>query len=123
MSVIATIGGILIGALGIVGLVRPGGLIRFVSGFWQTRQGLWLAIIVRLVLGVALIGAAAGSRFPDALGILGILSLVAVVVALSLGYERLRTFVQWWAARPSAFIRAWGLVASVLGVFLVYAVY
>ena len=48
--------------------------------------------------------------------------VVAALVASSLGFEHLRAFVRWWAARPSAFIRAWALVATVFGVFLVYAV-
>ena len=122
MSVIVTLFGTAIGALGILGLIRPASLIRFVSAAWQLRTGFYLAIIVRLVLGVALIGAASGSRFPDALGILGIISIVAALVASSVGFERLRAFVRWWTARPSGFIRAWALVAAAFGVFLVYAV-
>jgi len=122
MWVVVTLFGAAIAALGIVGLMRTASLIRFVSGAWQTRAGLYLAVILRLVLGVALIGAASRSRFPDAIGILGIISIVAALVAPSLRFERLRAFVQWWAARPSGFIRAWALVAAVFGVFLMYAV-
>jgi len=122
MSVIVTLFGAAIGALGILGLIRPATLIGFISAAWQSRAGLYLAIILRLVLGVALIGAASGSRFPDALGILGIISIVAALVAPSLGFERLRAFVQWWIARPLGFIRAWALIAAVFGAFLVYAV-
>jgi len=122
MSVIVTLFGAAIAALGILGLMRPGGLVHFVSVAWQTRVAFHFAIMLRLILGVALIGAASGSRFPDALGILGVISLVAALVAPGLGFKRLRTFVQWWAARPPEFIRVWGLVAAVFGVFLVYAV-
>ena len=122
MSVIVSLFGLVIAALGILGVIRPGSLIHFVSAAWQTRAGLYLAITLRLVLGVALIGAASGSRFPDALGILGLISIVAALVASSVGFERLRTFVRWWAARPSGFVRAWALVAAGFGVFLVYAV-
>lgn len=123
MSVIVTGFGIVIAVLGIVGLIAPGSLIRLVSAAWQSRAGLYLAIILRLVLGLALIGAAPGSRFPDALGILGVITILAAVIASMLGFERVRRFVQWWAARPSGFGRAWGLVAAVFGVFLVYAVF
>jgi len=68
MSVIVTLFGIAIAALGILGLIRPGSLIRLVSVAWQTRAGLYLAIILRLVLGAALIGAASRSRFPGRAG-------------------------------------------------------
>ena len=71
---------------------------------------------------MALIRAASGSRFPDALGVLGVISILAALVASALGFDRLRAFVQWWAARPAGFIRAWALVAVAFGVFLVYAV-
>jgi len=122
MSVIVTLFGTAIAALGILGLIRPASLIGFVSAAWQLPTGFYLAIILRLVLGVALIGAASGSRFPDTLGILGVITIIAAVLASMLGFERLRAFVQWWAARPSGFIRAWALVAAAFGVFLVYAV-
>lgn len=122
MSLIVTLFGIVIAALGIAGLIRPGSLIGFVSAAWRLRAGLYLAIVLRLVLGVALIGAASSSRFPDALGILGVISIIGALVASSLGFERLRAFVQWWAARPSGFVRAWGLVAAGFGGFLVYSV-
>jgi hypothetical protein len=122
MPVIVTLFGAAIAALGVLGLIRPASLIRFVSAAWRSRAGLYLAIILRLVLGVALIGAASGSRFPDALGILGIISIVAALVASSVGFERLRAFVRWWTVRPSGFIQAWALVAAAFGVFLVYAV-
>ena len=122
MSVVVTLFGTAIAALGILGLIRPASLIRFVSAAWQLPTGFYLAIILRLVLGVALIGAASGSRFPDTLGILGIISIVAALVASSVGFERLRAFVQWWIAQPSGFVRAWALVAAAFGVFLVYAV-
>jgi hypothetical protein len=122
MTLIVFLFGILITAVGLLGVISPGNLIRFVSVAWQSRAGLYLAIIVRLILGVALIRAASGSRFPDALGVLGVISILAALVASALGFDRLRGFVQWWATRPVAFTRAWALVAAGFGVFLVYAV-
>jgi hypothetical protein len=123
MAFIVAAIGILIAALGVVGLVAPGTLVRAASAVWQSRAGLYVAVILRVVLGVALIRAASGSRYPNALGILGIISILGALVALILGFERLRAFVKWWVARPSWLIQTWGLIAGLLGVFLVYAVY
>jgi hypothetical protein len=122
MSAIVTVFGVAIAGLGIFGVIRPRDLVRFVSATWKSPSGLYLAIAVRLILGVALIGAASSSRFPDALRILGILSIITAVVAPILGTERVRAFVEWWAGRPSGLIRAWAAFATVFGVFLVHAV-
>jgi hypothetical protein len=123
MSAIVTVFGVAIAGLGILGLIRPEKLVRFVSVAWQPPSGLYLAIALRLTLGVALVGAASSSRFPDALYILGILSIITAVVAPILGSERVRAFIEWWTARPSGLIRAWAALATVFGVFLVLAVW
>ena len=66
LEVILFLVGMMIAALGTMGLVAPGSLVRFVSVAWQTRAGLYTAIALRLVLGVALIGAFLGfSLYPD----------------------------------------------------------
>jgi hypothetical protein len=114
--------GVLVTALGAVGLARPVALISLVERPWQTRAGLLLAVAVRVVLGVALLVAAPDSRFPATLRALGGLSLLAAVALPLVGFERLRRFVQWWAERPSGFVRAWSAAALLFGVFVVVAV-
>lgn len=122
MSAIVGVLGVVIAGLGILGIVRPGDLVGFVSLAWKSPSGLYLAIAVRLVLGIALIGAASGSRYPDALRILGALSILTAVLVPILGSERVRAFVEWWVGRPCGLIRAWAAFAVVFGVFLVHAV-
>jgi hypothetical protein len=123
MSAIVGVLGVVIAGLGILGIVRPGDLVRFVSVAWRSPSGLYLAIAVRLILGIVLIAAASSSRFPDALRILGALSIITAVLVPILGSERVRAFVEWWAGRPSGFIRAWATLAVAFGAFLVYAVW
>ena len=74
-----------------------------------------------LALGVLLLAAASSTRFPWAIGALGVLSLAAAVSLPLLGYERLREFVDWWMARPQGFVRGWSLAACGFGAFLVWA--
>jgi hypothetical protein len=120
-AIVAGVGIFLVG-FGILGVIRPETLTRFVSASWQAPSGLYLAMAVRLTFGVALLGAASGSRFPNALLIVGILSIVSAVVAPFLGFERLRAFAEWWLARSSGLIRAWAGMAAAFGAFLVWAV-
>ena len=121
MSSIIVVFGIAVALLGMMGLVRPTGLIRFAETAWQSSTGFYLAVTVRLVLGAVLIVAAPDCRFPDVVRILGIVSLIAAAAAVILGHERLRSFVQWWVGRPAGFIRGWSGVAVAFGCFLVYA--
>jgi hypothetical protein len=123
MSVIVAAVGIFLAAFGIFGVIRPGTLTRFVAISWQAPSGLYLAMAIRLIFGVALIGAASSSRFPTVLLIIGALSIVTAVVAPLLGFERVRAFAEWWLVRPFWLIRAWAGIASAFGVFLVWAVW
>ena len=112
--------GITIILLGVLGLIRPGNLMRLVLGTWQSQKGFYFSIGIRVVFGIVLLLAASQSRFPDAFRILGIISLVAAMAAPFLGFDRLQRFVQWWAKRPSGFVRGWSLMAAAFGVFLCY---
>ena len=123
MSAIVSAVGIVIAGLGILGVIRPRNLVHLVSIPWKSPSGLYLAIVVRLIFGVALIGAASSSRFPNVLLIIGVLSIITAFLAPLLGFERLREFIDWWLARPPVFIRSWAAIAAVFGVFLVFAVW
>lgn len=117
---VATVG-LLIFALGVFGLVRPAGLITFVERPWRTRAGLYLAVCLRLALGVLLIAAAASTRYPWMIGALGVLSVAAALLIPVLGYDRIHAFIDWWVDRSPAFIRAWAVAACAFGAFLTYA--
>ena len=54
----------------------PSSIISFVSR-WQTQAGLYLAAIIRIVLGVASLFTASTSRAPLYLHILGVVAVVA----------------------------------------------
>ncbi len=112
--------GVAITSLGVLGSVHPMKLIGLVSGPWQSRAGIYLAVGLRLVFGLVLIGASSESRFPAAFQILGAVSLAAAAAIPVLGRRRLPRFVDWWTARPMGFIRAWGLGAAGFGAFLIY---
>jgi hypothetical protein len=52
MSIVVSLFGIFFAILGVSGLIFPSSIIAFVSR-WQTQAGLYLAAIIRIVLGVA----------------------------------------------------------------------
>ena len=120
--VVALFGAAVIG-LSIFGFVNPKGLTAFAVSVEQSRGGFYLAIGVRVVLGIMLLATASASRFPQVLRVLGVIFLAVAAIWPLLGFKRLRRFVRWWSDRPPVFIRAWMMVSVGVGAFLIYAVW
>lgn len=81
-----------------------------------------IAVVVRLILGIALITYAAESRFPVALQIIGWLSVTAAIILAIIGRSRFKALIEWGLSHVSSFGRGAGLLAIFLGGFLIYAV-
>lgn len=120
MTSLALLIGILITALGVLGLVSPARLMTL-DQFFQTPAGLFATGVIRLILGAVLFLAAPESRAPTVLQVFGVVVFVAGVVTLPLGLERFRGFVERWVDRRPALVRPFAVVALVLGVLLSYA--
>ena len=121
MSVVVIVIGLLLSAIGLLGLASPERLIRFVKSA-QTPAGLYMAASLRILLGVALWFAAPASRSPDALRMLGILVFTIGIITPVLGIDRFRSLLEWWESRGAIFIRVWACFASAFGLLLVYSV-
>lgn len=113
--------GVIVAGLGVVGMVRPQSLLDLVENAWKSPSALYLAIGVRLVLGVVLIAAAPESRFPQAIHLLGIVALAAAAAGALLGRRRLTAWVEWWAKQSAGFVRGWCVFALAFGGFLIAA--
>ena len=117
---LALLGG-LSAALGVIGVVRPETLLLLVHSAWRSKWALYYAVTSRLALGLVALLAAPDCRFPQAIRVIGFLSLAAAVVLLLTGYSRVTAFIGWWQARNPALTRIGALATAVFGVFLVYA--
>ena len=106
------------------GIFAPEKLMTFVTSAMDKHWGIYVAVIVRLVLGSALIIVAPTSLFPVVFQVLGVIAIVAAIVLLLMGRERMRRFIAWFSARFSAaIVRLWLLFGVVFGGFLIYGVY
>ncbi len=114
--------GVIVAVLSAWGLAVPDRLIALVSSAMHERWGMLVAVIVRLLLGAALILAAPASRFPALFEILGWLAIVAAVVLLVMGRDRMRALIGWFAGMPSAAVRIWLAFGLAFGGCLVYGV-
>ena len=113
--------GVFITALGVIGVLRPGELIRFVETIWRSQGGIYLVVALRLGLGAVLIAAAPDTRYPLAIRVLGFVSLLSGVAAALMGRRRIESMLDWWTQRSPALIRIWSVAAVAFGAFLSYA--
>jgi hypothetical protein len=105
------------------GVFAPQKLLQWVKDVMDADWGIVFAVVIRLLLGAALIVAAPASRFPTVFLVLGWIAIAAAIAAMLMGRERLRRFVDWWIERFSpAGVRFWVLLALAFGAFLIYGV-
>jgi hypothetical protein len=81
-----------------------------------------LAVVVRIIIGVALIMCAAESKYPTAILILGWISIVAASVLGIMGRSNFKRLMSWALSVAPSFGRIGGLLAILFGGFLIYAV-
>jgi len=105
------------------GIFAPEKLMTFVTSSMDKQWGIYVAVIVRLFLGSAMIIVAPASHFPIVFQALGVIAIVAAIALVLMGRERIRRFIAWWSERFSAHIvRLWLLFGVAFGGFLVYGV-
>ncbi len=114
--------GVIVCALSAWGMVAPDKLWKLVNGAMGKNWGIYVAVVARLLLGAALVIVAPDSRFPLAFEILGWFAIVAAVIILFAGRDRLRRFVAWFEQSSQTMIRVWLLFGIAFGAFLVYGV-
>ena len=114
--------GVIVCVLAAWGILAPDRMMNFVYGAMEKDWGIHLAVILRLVLGAALVIAAPDSRFPLIFQILGWIAIIAAVALLFIGRARLRKFVAWFEHMPQPLIRVWLLFGVAFGALLVYGV-
>ena len=81
-----------------------------------------LAVVVRIILGAALIICAAASRYPTAILILGWVSIAAATILGVMGRTNFRRLMSWALGLAPSFGRIGGIFAILLGGFLIRAV-
>lgn len=108
--------------IGAAVIVRPDAIFG-----WMRRQSGSLgihvvAVVVRLILGGALIVYAPESRFPVTLAVLGWITVAAAITLAVMGRTNFQKLMQWAMTFTDRFGRVAGTLALLMGAFLIYAV-
>ena len=108
-------------AVGMVGVLYPERLTTLRRFYFATPGRLYSAGAVRLAMGLVLILAASGSRWPRTVRALGAAMCLQALSATLMGPERARAILEWEAVH-TALLRAGAVVAAFTGGFIAVAV-
>lgn len=112
--------GVLICLAGLTILILPEKFKNFMNR-WTGQPRFLFAVIIRVVLGAILLSEAANLKFPLAMKIIGAISILAAVVLLLIGQERMDRFIDWWMRMTDNVLRVWSVLAIAFGAFFIYA--
>ena len=107
---------------GIIIVINPETIFGLLRRKFESISMHFLAVVVRVILGVALIMCATESRYPTAILILGWISIVAASVLGIMGRTNFKRLMSWALSLAPSFGRIGGLLAISFGGFLIYAV-
>ena len=82
-----------------------------------------LAVVLRIVLGIALVMCASSSKYPVAIEFIGWITLLAALVLGIMGRTQFKRLIAWALGIPNGFRRMGGLLAAFFGAFLIHAVF
>lgn len=122
MGYIILMFGILIVLAGALILFNPAGFAVFFRRHLDSIGLQVVAVVARLILGVALISYAAESKFPITLLVIGCISLAAALSLGVIGQARFKSLMNWAIDLTLSYGRFGGLLAILFGGFLIYAV-
>lgn len=113
--------GVLVVCIGTWVVVDPQQLPTYANRF-VSPTGLWVAVGMRLGVGGLLWFTAPASRTPTVLRVLGVLFILSGLTLAVLGLGRLQGIVDWGSDLDALAFRSVGLVAALVGAFLVWSV-
>ncbi len=119
-QIVVLLFGIAVVVLSVWAMFVPERLRLLVRAITYQTWGYYVAATVRVLLGLALIFAAPGSRFPVVFQFVGWLTIFAAVGLLIIGQDRLRKLVEWFDRLSNTIYRTWLVIALVFGLFLIY---
>jgi len=115
--------GLLIVAVGAVGIIAPSGLV-WIAEHSVTSGAFYVVATVRVAFGFILISVASASRAPKALRVLGCLILIAGITTALTGLvaiARAHAIIEWWLRQGSGVLRLTDVLVLALGGFVAYA--
>ncbi|MBC8414321.1 hypothetical protein H8E50_11735 [bacterium] len=123
MRYIVFIFGMITAIAGAMIIIRPDSIFNLIRKQLESLSLYIVAVVVRLILGIALIGIAAESKYPLAIEVIGWISIAAAIILGAIGPVKFKGLIVWALTFASSSIgRIGGVIALLFGCFLIYAV-
>ena len=120
---IAVTAGLWLIALGVYMLIQPRGALAALARMGGSTRIHLGEMALRILIGLAMIGAAAGSRFPLAVTVIGSFLIASAVVLLILPRRWHSAYSTWWALHiPVGVVRLIAPLSWAMGAVLIWTV-
>jgi len=121
MIILAKLVGVVIAALGLVIFASPQ-FTQKMFDFFKEGTRIYLAGVIRGLVGLVLLIGASQSVVPLAAIALGLMFIMSAVVVFAADLEKLKAFIEFYSQMPALVIRLLGLVAASFGI-LIFAIF
>ena len=122
LQTIIVLFGITMCAVCVLSIYSPNRLVKVVKTVGGKNWGIFVAIIVRLLLGMVLILLAPDTRFPVIFMVLGALFILSAIIIQFVGRKRINLLMTWIERLPPLSIRLWLLLGIAFGSLLIYGI-
>ena len=121
MLILIKLLGIIIIAFGIIYLVNPGVMRKYIM-FWAKGSRIYIGGVLNILISIILLLAASRCKLVWFVILVGLASLAEGIILLMSGPKKWVSMINWWAGRPSGVLRILGLLVLAIGVALLYSV-
>jgi uncharacterized membrane protein len=120
MTYFITTFGIIYTIMGVIFFMKPE-YVRAIMDFFKVGRRVYIAGILRIVIGAFLIYAGEKAVIPWIPRIIGIIAVIGGIIIYSLGIQRTHAMMDWWKGSSDKKIRLIAVIAEIVGILLVYS--
>ncbi|MFC1624530.1 hypothetical protein ACFL28_04385 [Candidatus Omnitrophota bacterium] len=113
--------GIVIVVMGVIFLLSPKMLKRYIS-FWKQGKRLRIGGIINILFAIVFLRVASQCRLRGVITTLGIWSLIKGLALSTRGLEKAKSMLLWWDKRPPLAIRLIALLCIGIGALILYSI-
>lgn len=113
--------GIVVTGLGIAFLLNQKALKQCMY-FCEQGKRLYYVGILRVIFGIILLVGSGLCRLTGVVAAIGVLVLVSGILIFVMGIGKVKTMLKWWQGRPPFILRLMALIATLIGLLLLYSV-
>ena len=120
MKLLIQILGILIVLEGVLFILQPNLMQRFIT-FFVSGKRLYYSAIGKIIFAVMFLIGGSECKFPVVIIVVGILALTGGIFPCAAGIEQQKRFLGWWLKKSSVFSRICGIIVVLFGALILYS--